>query len=120
MKGAKAMANQPTLQLTDTNFDREVGESSKPVLVDFWAEWCQPCRVLGPTIDALAGEYANRVKIGKVDVDANSNLAKQYSVQSIPTVLLFVDGKVTQRFVGIQSRDELANALDQVISPAAA
>ena len=114
------MANQLTLRLTDTNFDHEVSESSIPVLVDFWAQWCQLCRVLGPTIDVLADEYANYVKIGKVDLDTNKTLAQQYAIGSIPTVLLFFDGKATERFVGIQSRDELANVLDQVISPAAA
>jgi len=114
------MTNQTTLQLTDANFDREVRESSVPVLVDFWAQWCPPCRVLGPTIDALADEYVDRVKIGKVDVDTNKALAKQYAIGSIPTVLLFVDGKVVQRFVGIQSKDELAQALDQAIVPVAA
>jgi len=111
------MPHQTTLQLTDANFDREVHGSPIPVLVDFWAEWCPPCRVLGPTIDALANEYVDRVKIGKVDVDANHNLAKQYDVWSIPTVLLLVDGKVAQRFVGVQSRDELSQALDRVANP---
>lgn len=114
------MTTAQTIQFTDANFNDEVLLSSGPVLVDFWAEWCQPCRVLGPTIDALADEYAGQAKIGKVDVDANKKLAQQYAVQSIPTVLLFVNGEVVQRFVGIQSKDDLAHALDQAISPIAA
>ena len=114
------MSDPSTLHLTAANFDHEVRESPVPVLVDFSANWCQPCRALGPTIDVLAEEYVGRVKIGKVDVDTNPDLANEYSVQSIPTVLLIVDGKVVERFVGIHSKDELAHALDQVIGPAAA
>ena len=107
------MNNQTPLQLNEANFESEVHQASVPVLVDFWAVWCQPCRVLGPTIESLAGEYGDRAKIGKVDVDTNQELAKQYAIQSIPTTLLFVDGQVVERFVGVASKDDLTHAIDQ-------
>ena len=110
------MKTQQTIQFTDTNFNDEVLLSSRPVLVDFWAEWCPPCRVLGPTIDALADEYVDRAKISKVDVDANKDLAKQYAVRSIPTVLLVKDGEVVETFVGVQPKQRYEHALDQSIA----
>ena len=116
---SRTVSHQAVLQLTDENFQREVHESSMPVLVDFWAEWCAPCRMLGPTIDSLADGYVGRVKIGKVNVDANTHVAKQYDIRSIPTVLLFVDGKVVGRFVGVRPQNEFAQALDQVIGSVA-
>ena len=107
------MKTQQTIQFTDTNFNDEVLLSSQPVLVDFWAKWCPPCRMLGPTIDALADEYVDRAKIGKVDVDANKDLAQQYAVRSIPTVLIFKNAKVVDRLVGVQSRERYEQALQQ-------
>jgi thioredoxin 1 len=88
------------LELTDQNFDSEVLKSSQPVLVDFWAEWCMPCRMLAPTISALAAEFAGKVKVGKVDTDSNREVAVQFEITALPTILLFKDGQVIRKFVG--------------------
>jgi len=82
------------LEFTDANFQEEVLGSSGPVLVDFWAEWCGPCKAIGPTIEELATEYADKAKIGKVDIDSNRDTAMQYNIQSIPSILIFKDGQV--------------------------
>jgi len=108
------MAGADTLEFTDSNFEAEVLKADKPVLVDFWAEWCMPCRALGPTIDELASEYADRAKVGKVDTEANSQTATQYGVQAIPTILLFKGGEVVQKFVGLTPKKDLAAALDRL------
>lgn len=114
------MNNKTILQLNEANFETQVKQSSVPVLVDFWADWCQPCHILAPTIDALADEYVDRINVGKVDVDTNHPLAKQYAIQSIPTTLLFVDGQVVERFVGVVSKDDLKRAIDQSLNVATA
>ena len=101
-------------EFTDQNFQQEVVESSTPVLVDFWAEWCGPCRALAPTIEKLAKDYAGRVKVGKVDTDSNRELAIRYSIQNIPTLLLFKNGQVQQRIVGVRQERELKPVLDAV------
>ena len=100
------------LELTDTNFEAEVLKSDKPVLVDFWAEWCMPCRMLGPTIEKLAKDYAGRVKVGKVDTDSNRDVSMRYGISAIPTVILFRDGKVAQKFVGLRQEKEFKEVLD--------
>ncbi|MFC2634843.1 MAG: thioredoxin, partial [Capnocytophaga granulosa] len=89
------------LQITDASFDEVVLKSDKPVLVDFWATWCGPCRMLGPVIEELATEYEGRVVVGKVDVDNNQEFAAKYGVRNIPTVLVFKDGEVVGRQVGV-------------------
>ena len=89
------------LQITDASFDEVVLKSDKPVLVDFWATWCGPCRMLGPVIEELATEYGGRVVVGKVDVDNNQEFAAKYGVRNIPTVLVFKDGEVVGRQVGV-------------------
>lgn len=99
------------LKFTDSNFKAEV--STGLVLVDFWAEWCGPCRIIGPVIDELSGEYEGRVKIGKVDVDANNQTAQEFGVQSIPTLILFKDGQVVERVVGAEPKRSLENLLDK-------
>ena len=106
------MAGENTFEFTDDNFQQEVLQSSVPVLVDFWAEWCQPCRLLGPTIDEIANDYNGKAKVGKMDVDSHRDAPSQYGVQSIPTVILFKGGEVQKKFVGLTSKDDFAAALD--------
>lgn len=106
------MAGPNTKTFTEANFQEEVLQASEPVLVDFWAEWCMPCKALGPTIDELATEYAGKVKIGKVDTDANPSLATQFGISAIPTVILFENGEIKERFVGLRSKRDLQASLD--------
>jgi thioredoxin 1 len=108
------MAGNNVVQITDANFEQEVLKSTVPVLVDFWAEWCPPCRRIAPTIDKLAVDYASKAKIGKLDTDSNHATASKYAISSIPTMLVFKAGQVTQRFVGVGSDLEknLRAALD--------
>lgn len=108
------MASANVKEFTDSNFEAEVVQSSTPVLVDFWAEWCMPCRMLTPTIDAVAAEFAGKVKVGKVDTDSNRNTAMRFQINAIPTVILFKDGQVRKKFVGLTSKDDLTRALNEV------
>jgi thioredoxin 1 len=103
------------LTLTDSNFDSEVKQPGVPILVDFWAEWCGPCRMVAPILEQLSDEYTGKVRIGKVNVDDHSALAGKYGVQSIPTLLLFKDGKVVEQYIGAAPRDVLARLLDKHI-----
>ncbi|MFT3787236.1 MAG: thioredoxin [Tepidisphaeraceae bacterium] len=109
------MAGKATIEFNDTNFDAEVLKSDKPVVVDFWAEWCQPCRMLGPTIDALATDYTGRVKVGKLDTDSNRNAAMKYQINSIPTVLVFNKGQLVHKFVGLRQKGEFQQVLDGLL-----
>ena len=99
--------------LTESNFPQEVLKSSVPVLVDFWAEWCSPCRMIAPLLDELAGEYDGKIKIGKVDIDQSLGLAAEYGVRSIPTFLIFKNGQVSDQFVGGRSKRDFKTKLDQ-------
>ena len=107
------MASENVQEFTDGNFDQEVLQSSQPVLVDFWAEWCMPCRMLTPTIDKIAKDYAGKVKVGKVDTDANREIAMKYRIDAIPTVILFNGGQVAQKFVGLKKEADFKAALDE-------
>lgn len=98
---------------SDGTWDQEVLHSDKPVLVDFWAEWCQPCRVLAPTIEALAEEYGGKVKVGKLNVDENSGVSAKYQIRGIPTVLLFKDGEVKEQVVGLTSKGKLSELIEK-------
>jgi thioredoxin 1 len=106
------MASENVVEFTDQNFETEVLKSSTPVLVDFWAEWCMPCRMLAPTIEKIAKDYAGKVKVGKLDTDANRDVAAKYSISAIPTVILFKDGQVSQKFVGLRQEKDFKAALD--------
>jgi len=101
------MAGANTLTLTDANFDQEVLNSGIPVLVDFWAAWCSPCKMMAPTVDAVADEFASSLKVGKVDVDNNLSTATRYGIRGIPTLLLFKDGRVVEQRVGAIPRAEV-------------
>src|SRR3954465_8414054 len=108
----RPMAGQTVKEFTDENFETEVLKSSQPVLVDFWAEWCMPCRMLAPTIEKIAKDYAGKVKVGKLDTDANRDVAAKYSISAIPTVILFKGGQVSQKFVGLRQEKDFKAALD--------
>lgn len=106
------MASEQTLKFTDGAFEQEVLKSDVPVLVDFWAPWCPPCRALGPTVDALATEYNGKIKIGKLNTDENPQTSIRYQIRSIPALLLFKDGKVVEQRVGALPKSELQRVLD--------
>ena len=108
------MASKNIVEFTDTNFESEVLQSDQPVLVDLWAEWCMPCRMLAPTIDKIAEAYVGKVKVGKVDTDSNREVAMKYQINAIPTVILFKNGQVAQKFVGLKQEKEFKEAIDSL------
>ena len=101
--------------ITASNFEEEVLKSDIPVMVDFWAEWCGPCKMLGPTIDAIAGEYAGKVKVFKLDVQTEVALASKYGVSSIPTLLFFKAGDVADRLVGLRPKNDITARIDPLL-----
>jgi thioredoxin 1 len=107
------MAAENVQTFTDSNFDQAVLQSGQPVLVDFWAEWCGPCKRLGPTIDALASEYAGKVTVGKLNVDDNQNTAIKFQIRGIPAVLLFKGGQIVESVVGLAPKEDFKKAIDK-------
>jgi thioredoxin 1 len=106
------MANVP--DVSESNFEAEVLQAAEPVLVDFWAPWCGPCRMIGPIVEQLAGENAGKLKVAKINVDENQNLAGSYGVSAIPTLILFHKGQIADRFVGVQPKSRLQGAIEQL------
>ncbi|MDC1081163.1 thioredoxin [Flavobacteriaceae bacterium] len=103
------------LEITDANFDQIVLKSTKPVLVDFWAAWCGPCRMVGPIIEEISTDFEGKAVVGKLDVDSNQEFAAKYGVRNIPTVLLFKNGEIVDRKVGVSPKTAYAEALDALI-----
>jgi thioredoxin 1 len=108
------MSSPNIITLTKDNFDQQVLKSITPVLVDFWAEWCGPCKMIAPILDELSDEYAGKVSIGKVNIDDQQNLATEYGVRAIPTLLLFQNGQVAEQIVGLRSKRDLKASFDKV------
>jgi thioredoxin 1 len=103
------------IELNEENFDKEVIKSSQPVMVDFWAPWCGPCRMMAPVVEELATKYSGKAKIGKLNTDDNPNIASEYQISAIPTLLFFKDGKVVKEIVGVQPKEEISKILDSLI-----
>ena len=103
------------IELTDDNFAAEIEQGGGVCLVDFWAEWCAPCQMVGPTVEQLAGEYEGKVKVGKLEVDANRETAGKFGITAIPSLIVFKDGEAVKRFVGVTSKDDLKATLDEAI-----
>jgi thioredoxin 1 len=110
------MAAANIVTLTDSNFSEQVLKSATPTVVDFWAEWCGPCKMLGPVLDELAGEYDGKVKIGKVNIDEFQQLAINYGINSIPTLLFFKNGQVADQVIGMRSKRDLKASFDRVLA----
>ena len=110
------MASEHTLTFTDADFEQAVLQSDKPVLVDFWAEWCAPCRQIAPIISALASEYGDQVKIVKMDIDANPATPSQYGVRAIPTILAFKDGQVVEQITGARPKSDFENMVKGLLA----
>lgn len=109
------MAGNNILELTDGNFEQEVLKSDKAVLVDFWAEWCSPCRMIAPVVEAVAKEYSDRAKVGKLNVDQNMSVTGKYNIRGIPTLLIFKGGQIQEQVVGLTSKEAIAKLLDKHI-----
>ena len=109
------MAAENTLTFTDGAFDQDVLKSDTPVLVDFWAPWCGPCKAMAPTVDAIATEYAGKMKVGKLNTDDNPGTAMRYGIRGIPTLLLFKDGKVAEQIVGYVPKETIEKAITKVL-----
>lgn len=109
------MASENVLELTDANFEQEVVQSDTPALVDFWAEWCMPCKMIAPIVEELATEYAGRLKVARMDTDSNRDIALKLGISAIPTLILFKGGQVQKKLVGVQPKSDLKEAIDQVV-----
>ena len=104
------------IEFTETNFQAEVIGSDVPVLVDFWAPWCGPCKMIAPIMEELSNEYDGRLKVGKVNTDDNQQVASQYGIMSIPTIMIFKNGEVVERIIGAHPKDTLTGKIDEVLS----
>jgi thioredoxin 1 len=104
------------VNLTEATFDEEVLKSNIPVLIDFWAEWCAPCKMLGPTIEEIAAEYQGRAKVAKINVDQNPGLAQRYGIRSIPAIIIFSNGEVADQLIGVQSKETMAAMIDKSLA----
>ncbi|HBS27963.1 MAG TPA: thioredoxin [Phycisphaerales bacterium] len=109
------MASALVHEFSDTNFKSEVLDAAQPVLVDFWAEWCMPCRMLAPTIEQIAGEFEGKAKVGKLDTDKNRDVSVEYRITAIPTVMVFKGGELKKKFVGLTNAGELRKALSELV-----
>lgn len=105
------------LEFTDENFQNEVKESSIPVMVDFWAVWCAPCRMIAPFVEEIAKEYGDRIKVGKLNVDSNQKTAAEFGIRSIPSILIFKDGKVAEQIIGAVPKKELIKKVESILAP---
>ena len=112
------MAGENTLNFSDASWEQEVLNSDVPVLVDFWAEWCGPCRMMAPTVDSVAQEYKGRVKVGKLNVDENNSTAMRYNIRGIPTLLLFKGGKIVEQKVGAVGKNDVVKMLEGQLTSA--
>ena len=108
----------PTVEITDTNFEQEVIKSEIPVLIDFWAVWCGPCKAIAPIVEELASEYDGKLKVGKLDIDNNQEVSIKYGIRSIPTLLLFKDGKIVDQIVGAVPKAQILAKLSGHIAEA--
>ena len=109
------MASDKIITLTDQNFQEEIKASDLPILVDFWAEWCAPCRMIAPMLEEIAEEYAGRLRVGKLNVDQNRSMAAQFGVMSIPTLILFKDGQIVEQMIGAQPKENLVRVLESAL-----
>ena len=107
------MSSGNVVTITDAEFESSVLQSDKPVILDFWAEWCQPCKMLSPTVEAIAGEYEEKIKVGKLNVDDNPNTATKYGIRGIPTLLFFKGGEVVRQMIGVKSKAEIKKVIDE-------
>jgi thioredoxin 1 len=110
-----AMAGNSVLEVNDSNFEQEVLKSAQPVMIDFWAAWCGPCKAIAPVVDEIAVQYTGKLKVVKMDVDSNAATPQRYGVRGIPTLLLIKDGQVKSQIVGYKGKDEIAKAVDSIL-----
>ena len=111
----KPLFNGKTVKLTSENFQKQISRSDIPVVVDFWAPWCGPCRMVGPVVEELATEYEGKVKVGKLNIDENQEVAQKYGIMSIPTLVVFKNGEVVEQILGAQPKEAIASAMDKAL-----
>jgi thioredoxin 1 len=107
--------SEKTVAITESSFDEAVTNNAKPVLVDFWADWCAPCRMLSPVVDEIASTYEGKIIVGKINIDEEAGLAQRFGVMSIPTLILFKDGKIEKKSIGVVGKDKIAGMIDSVL-----